>query len=153
MDAKVIQKYGKRSTKDLKKRAIFWFHKFIRLRDCDENGFANCISSGQQLKFGTKNCQAGHFYPAGKIEALRFNENNVHIQGLSDNYFASADLHNYRRRLIEKIGEEAVKKLDLMADQSKRTMCKRDRFFYIEIIEKYKAECKILAEDKNFKVN
>ena len=150
MDAKTIQKYQNKTTANLKKTAIRWFHKFIRLRDCDKNGRATCISSGQLLKYGTENYQAGHFYPAGKYEILRFNENNVHGQGKSDNYFAGANLHEYRKNLIIKIGKGAVEELDKLADQSKKSNYKRDRFTLIEIIEIYKIKCKELAKEKNF---
>lgn len=120
MDSAIIKKYEKKTTQALKNIAIKWFNKFIRLRDCDENGRCSCISSGVSLQYGSENCQAGHFYPAGKYESLRFNEDNVHIQGKSDNYFASANLHEYRKNLIKKIGEERVKELDFIADHYKR---------------------------------
>ncbi len=152
MEAKTIQKYKKKSTSALKKRAIFWFHKFIRLRDCDENGYANCISSGVPLIYGNDNCQAGHFYSGGKYETLRFNENNVNIQCKSDNYYNSGNENEYRKALIRKIGKEEVENLDLISDQDKRTSHKYDRFFFIELIEKYKTRCKELGENKNFKI-
>jgi len=152
MDAKIIQKYSKSKTTDLKNTAIRWFNKFIRLRDCDENGRANCISSNQPLRYKTEYCQAGHFYPGGKYECLRFNENNVHIQGKSDNYFASANILEYRKNLIKKIGEDVVKELDFISDQHKRTHFKWNRFALIEIIEIYKKKCKELGKEKNFEI-
>ena len=151
MDSKIIQKYKSKTIPVLEKTAIKWFNKFIRLRDCDENGYANCISSGTPLRYGDSNCQAGHFFPAGKYERLRFNENNVHIQGKSDNYFAGANLQEYRKRLIGKIGIEEVMKLEFTS--SIKVPFKKDRFFLIEIIEIYKQKCKELSKTKNFKVN
>ena len=152
MDAKIIQKYRKKTTKNLKNTAKNWFNKFIRLRDCDENGYAFCISSGVPLVYGTENCQAGHFYAAGSYESMRFTEKNVHIQGKSDNYFASANLHEYRKNLIKKIGEDEVKDLDFLSEQDKRLNHKWDRFTLIDIIETYKYKCKELGKSKNFKI-
>ena len=84
------------------------------------------------------NAQAGHFYSAGKYPKLRFNEDNVHLQGKSDNYFNGANLLEYRKNLIYKIGIERVEELERLADQSKIQSFKWDRFTLIEIIEKYK---------------
>jgi len=82
--------------------------------------------------------QAGHYYSAGKYSCLRFNEDNVHGQCKSCNYFKSGDLLNYRMNLIERIGKEKVEKLDLIASQAKRQTWKWNRFHLEEIISKYK---------------
>ena len=137
MDAKTIQKYKKKTIKQLLAIATLHFNRFIRGRD-SVDGFGRCISSGQSLNVPSMNAQAGHYYPAGKYPRLRFNENNVHLQGKSDNYFASGNLINYRKNLIKKIGEDKVKELDLIAEMDKKTPFKWDRIFLIETIEKYK---------------
>jgi len=149
MEAKTINKYKNKSVSALKKTAKLYFNRFIRLRDTDENGFGYCISSGQLLKYGTENCQAGHYFP-GTVSQLEFNEYNVNLQGKSDNYFKSGNQLEYRRRLIDKIGIERVFELEMIAAQAKRVNYKHDRFFLIETIEKYKAKCKYLLENKNF---
>ena len=136
MDAKTIQKYKNKSIAVLLKRATFYFNKFIRDRD-SEDGYGRCISSGKPLKVPSVNAQAGHFYSGGKYPALKFNEDNVHLQGKSDNYFNGGNLLEYRKNLINKIGIEKVEVLDRIAEQSKRHIFKWDRFFLIEIIEKY----------------
>ena len=138
MNAKTINKYKSRNIKWLKSKAQTVFNKFIRERDSDYKGFGMCISSGKPLIVPSSNAHAGHFYSAGHYPELRFNEDNVHLQGKSDNYFKSGNLLEYRKNLIKKIGIERVEKLDLIADQSKRSFYKIDRFFLIEVIEKYK---------------
>ena len=150
MKSEQIRKYDKYSVAQLRKKAKVYFNKFIRLRDTDENGFGRCISSGRPLKYGTKNAQAGHYYSGGKYPALEFDEDNVHLQGLSDNYFNGANLLNYRKNLIKKIGVERLETLELKAEASKRTPFKYDRFRLIEIIEDYKVKCKELLKTKNF---
>lgn len=152
MEAKTIKKYQKKSVPDLKKTAKKWFNQFIRLRDTDENGWGNCISSGKRLKYGTANAQAGHYYSGGHYPPLEFHEMNVHLQGKSDNYFKSGNLLEYRKNLIDKIGIGEVENLDLLADAYKRKAFKQDRFFLIEVIETYKEKAKQLAKTKNFEV-
>lgn len=153
MDVKIIRKYKNKKYSALHERAKYYFHKFIRLRDTDDNGYGKCTSSGRLVRFGTKNCQSGHFYTAGSYKALEFDENNVHVQDLSDNYYRSANLNEYRPRLIKKIGQDAFDKLVIKAEMSKRTIFKEDRFLMIEIIEKYKVKVKELSSSKMFKVN
>lgn len=126
MTPTTIQKYSKLSTSNLKARAIRVFNKWIRERDKEEP----CICCG---KFGA--LQAGHFYSAGKYNHMRFNPDNVHGQLKGCNYFKSGNLLEYRKRLIEKIGEERVKKLDRLAEQ--RGAHRTDRYLLIETIEKY----------------
>ena len=138
MDVKTIQKYKSKSVANLLITATRHFNKFIRLRDTDVNGFGRCISSGVPLRVPSKNAHAGHFYSGGKYSELRFNEDNVHLQGKSENYFNSGNENEYRRNLLKKIGVERVEKLDLISAQSKRNSYKWDRFFLIEVIEKYK---------------
>lgn len=142
MEVKTINKYKNKSIPALRKTAKKWFNLFIRLRDTDADGYGHCISSGQVLRLNTENCQAGHYYSGGKYPSLEFNEYNVNLQGKSDNYFNSGNLIEYRKRLIDKIGEENVLELDRIAEQSKKTHYKHDRFFLIEVIEKYKIKVK-----------
>ena len=137
MDSNLIKKYKNKTIKQLLAIATTRFNRFIRERD-SVDGWGKCISSKQNLRVPSMNAQAGHYYPAGKYPRLRFNEDNVHLQGKSDNYFASGNLINYRKNLIEKIGIERVEKLDLIAEMDKRTPFKWDRYFLVETIEKYK---------------
>lgn len=112
-------------TIDLKKKAQILFNKFIRTRDSG----LTCISCGASVQ------QAGHFYSAGKFNALRFNEDNVHGQCIKCNYYEHGNLIKYRAGLIKKIGIERVERLDFLA--SNRSASKNDRFLYLEVIEKY----------------
>ena len=137
MEAKTIQKYKTKTIKLLLATATRHFNAYIRHRDAP-NGFGYCISSGQPLNVPSENAQAGHFYSGGKYSILKFNEDNVHLQGKSDNYFNGGNLLEYRKNLIKKIGIERVERLDLLAAQSKKQPFKWDRYFLIEIIETYK---------------
>lgn len=146
----IIQKYKAIPIGKLDKLATSQFNKFIRLRDCNENGYGICISSGRPLSY--RQSQAGHFYSAGHYFILKFNEDNVHAQSMSDNYFKSGNLVEYRKNLIKKIGIERVEKLDLLASMSKRQNNYKDRFTLIEIIEIYKEKVKKISKTKMFKI-
>jgi hypothetical protein len=147
-----ITKYKSKSLPALKKRAKFYFNKYIRLRDTDENGYGTCISSGQPLKYGTELAQAGHYFSGGHYPILEFNEDNVHLQGKSDNYFKSGNQLEYRTRLIKKIGVEKVEQLEFLAAQGKRISVKHSKFFFIDVIETYQKKCKEISTSKNFKI-
>ena len=121
-----IRKVSNLSTPALKNKAIRIFNAWIRKRDAGKP----CISCGNP-----KTLQAGHFYSAGKFTHMRFNEDNVHGQCLKCNYYEQQSDTYYRHNLIMKIGRERVERLDLLA--SIKTPQKDNRFFYIEIIEKY----------------
>ncbi len=149
MNANTIQKYKKKSYSQLHKRAKHYFHKFIRLRDTDEYGYGLCIATGKRLQIGTEEAQAGHYYAAGLHKTLEFNEDNVNLQSLQDNYFGH-DFASYSCNLIAKIGMDRVRKLDHLAKQGKRGFHKEDRFLMIEIIETYKLKVKELEKTKMF---
>ncbi len=146
MDVKTIQKYKKYSINQLGVIATKHFNEFIRLRDSTpmdgKYRWGQCISSGRRITVPNVNSHAGHYYSAGHHPTLRYNEDNVHLQGKSDNYFKSGNQLEYRKNLIAKIGLERVERLDALAGMGKRTNFKWDRFFLIEVIEKYKEKKK-----------
>ena len=129
MEATTINKYSKRSIPWLRKKAGEIFRKWIRQRD---EGLG-CISCGSHNAI-----QAGHFYSAGHYPGLEFDEHNVNSQCLQCNYHKHGNLLEYRKNLVNKIGQEAVDMLDYKAAQFKRNGYKHDRFRLIEIIDKYK---------------
>lgn len=132
MNAKIIKKYSKYEIKQLLKMAERWCNKYIRFRD---EG-AKCISCDNP---GT---EAGHYYSAGHYSTLRFNEININLQCSRCNRHLHGNLIEYRKGLVEKIGEEGVKELDDLVAAYKRISFKWDRFTLIETIEKYKQKCK-----------
>lgn len=127
------------------------FNKFIRLRDTDENGYGFCISCGNQLKYGSPNIQAGHYYPA-PVELLRFNEFNVNLQCKGCNHFKSGNLIEYRKGLVVKYGELQVYELDVLADIYKSKGHRWDRFTLEIKIKEYKQKVKDISKEKMFKV-
>ena len=131
LTADIIQKYQKYTIPQLIKKADIKFHAWIRNRD---EGLG-CICCGG--KFNNE-IQAGHYFSAGKYPGLRYNENNVHGQAKTCNYYKSGNLIEYRIYLIKKIGISKVEELELLAAQFKHTGFKWDRYSLISIIMKYK---------------
>jgi hypothetical protein len=54
-----------------------YFHKYIRLRDTDSEGYGQCYTCDVPLEF--KKTQAGHFIGRA-FKSTRWNETNVKIQ-------------------------------------------------------------------------
>lgn len=102
------------------------FNAYIRNRDKD----LPCISCGGWHD----SWDAGHYVPVKNGSFLRFNELNVNKEGKSCNGFDEFHLIGYRKNLIDKIGEDAVKWLE----ENRRVVKKWSRAELEEIIEKYK---------------
>ena len=104
------------------------FNAFIRARDKGKN----CISCGKPLG---ERYDAGHYYSAGGHWAVRFNEDNVHGQHSRPcNKDLHGDLINYRKGLVERIGEERIKKLDAISQDTANFTIEEVK----EITKKYK---------------
>ncbi len=107
----VQRKKDKRRLNELKtksqwlKEAQREFNSFIRLRDYK----LPCISCGRNNK-----CKfdAGHYLSVGARPDLRFTEDNVHKQCSQCNTHKSGNQVEYRRRLVERISEAGVEKLE-----------------------------------------
>lgn len=105
------------------------FNEFIRLRDKGKP----CISCGQ-----FKELQAGHFYPVGGYDGLRFDEDNVHGECAGCNCFSGSHLILYGLNLTERIGSEALFNLHIKAQDYKRNGKKWMRFELEQMIKDYK---------------
>jgi hypothetical protein len=81
------------------------FNRFIRLRDKEKN----CISCNKPLR---GKYDAGHFYSTGSYPEVRFNEDNVHGQCVHCNQHKRGNIHEYRKGLIIRIGEERLQDLE-----------------------------------------
>lgn len=107
------------------------FNKFIRLRDAGNN----CISCDKPPK--KKN--AGHYKSRGAHPELRFEELNCHLQCEYCNTHLSANLSNYRKNLIKKIGLDKVEWLEGPHEAKKYSL---DDLKEIQVV--YKAKIKEL---------
>jgi len=129
MNSTTISKYKTKSIPYLRKKAGEVFRAWIRKRDEGKP----CISCGSW-----NTAHASHFYSAGHHPALEFEEDNVHASCVQCNKYLHGNLNEYRKRLLIRIGTERVERLDMISDYYKRHTWKHDRFFLIDIIDKYK---------------
>ena len=81
------------------------FNTYIRLRDKD----LPCISCDCDMT--NRKGDASHYIPT-TYQYLRFNELNVHLSCVTCNRYKHGNIHEYRPRLIAKIGLKAVEELE-----------------------------------------
>ena len=88
-------------------------HAYVRKRDQNKP----CISCGCQWndKF-----QAGHYYPGGSFETLKFNLDNINGQCEQCNLFKSGNFENYTLNLPERIGSDRFDNLVRLAQIDKQ---------------------------------
>ena len=125
--------------KDWLKKFEAVFNEFIRERDKDKP----CVSCDALP--GTYTLTAGHYYPAGSNPSVRFNEDNVHGQcWFNCNKNKHGNQTEYIIRLKERIGDERLEKLHILAKQ------KTNKLSIPEIQEKikiYKEKIKTLKDE------
>lgn len=72
------------------------FHRFIRLRDTDADGYGKCCSCDKPIHF--HDGQAGHFVTR-QHKATRWDEENVHLQCIYCNQWEGGNAYEYAKRL------------------------------------------------------
>ena len=120
----------KKTTAQLKKKLQPIFNRWIRLRDCGDEGGTNCIACGRWFKF--EDLQAGHFHPVSAYDYLRFNEDNVNAECCGCNGFDKFHLVGYAVNLRNKIGEE---RYDILRGLGKATEFNAIKFYRSELEE------------------
>jgi len=93
------------------------FNAFIRIRD--RVAGRPCVSSGNLLDWSGNNVDAGHYRSVGSAPHLRFDEQNCHAQSKHDNRYLSGNAVDYRKGLIDRIGMEALDRLESDNDKKK----------------------------------
>ena len=109
-------------------------NKYIRVRD---EGL-NCIS----CDLPPKKKNAGHYYSQGGHSAVRFDEDNIHLQCEHCNTFLSGNLLNYQIGIEKRIGGEKLMQLQAKAHDIKKWTKEELK----EIIEIYKKKIKNIAD-------
>lgn len=97
--------------KRLIKKLDLLVRKILLIRDSIGGSMFRCISCGKLLPI--EKAQAGH-YASRRYLAIRWDLDNVHLQCAYCNGFLKGNLILYRKRLIEKIGLEAVERLEMI---------------------------------------
>lgn len=116
---------------DWKKKVQTVFNKYIRLRDVQKG----CISCGTPLQ--NRKFDAGHFYPT-TYEGIRFHEDNVHGQCVPCNRERHGNIHEYRKRIIDRISNDELHWLD----DNRYIKLKLSKIELEELYNKYKQKVK-----------
>lgn len=91
------------------------FSIYIRLRNTDESGYAECFTCGV-TKFW-KEVDAGHFQSRGKL-ATRWNERNVQFQCKRCNGFRGGEQYLFAQALDRLYGDGVADDLVAMSNES-----------------------------------
>ena len=113
-------------------------NEYIRLRDAGKP----CISCGKVTTL-----QAGHYWPVGGYDGLRFDELNINGECAYCNAWDKAHLIGYRKNLIKKIGLESVEALDARAEDYRMNGYKFTRSELLEIYNYYCEKIKQLKSE------
>lgn len=132
-----VRKVALKTRQQHLKEAQAAFNAFIRERDAAEP----CISCGRHH---TGSYDAGHYRSVGAQPALRFDESNVHKQCVPCNQHKGGNVVEYRIRLVQKIGPEAVALLEVEHEPAKYSIEDAQRIKAV-----YKAKLKSLKEKCN----
>lgn len=134
---------NKKSLATLKNDLQIVFNTYIRLRDTlydKGTPYFICISCGEPK--GLDQMNAGHYWPVGGHEAVRYDEDNVHGQCIYCNNFASGGKVTmvYAGRLLRKIGKQKFEALALRRFNRSKMMA-----FEVDLlIDQYKEKIKKL---------
>ena len=125
----------------LVKKAQTAFNAYIRCRDAGKP----CISCGKHVMTdkvgGGADC--GHYRSVGSAVHMRFVEENANLQCKQCNQYKSGNHVEYRKGLIERIGLEAVERIE--SDQTLRKYTKEG---LIELAKHYRAEARKLQKER-----
>jgi hypothetical protein len=128
-----------RTKPQLVKVAQIAFNSYIRARDAGKP----CICCGKPLGTEPNSFDAGHYRSVGSAPHMRFVEDNVHGQTKYCNNYLASNPVGYRKGLIERIGLDAVEKIE--ADQTVR---KYTHEGLVEIARHYNAEARRLKKER-----
>lgn len=144
----VVDKAEKKETKlkldamqtkpQLVKKAQTAFNAYIRARDVGKP----CISCDKPLDGGANTFDAGHYRSVGSAPHMRFVEDNVHGQCKHCNNWLAGNHVEYRKRLLDRIGDRQLELLE--ADETLRKYTKEA---LIEIARHYNAQARQLNKE------
>ncbi len=97
------------SKKDVRQRCLTAYQKLRRLEEADADGNVTCISCGKVMRWSE--AQGGHFISRACIP-IELEHDNIWPQCNTCNCLLYGNHDKYRERLIAKIGEERVLRLE-----------------------------------------
>jgi hypothetical protein len=137
LEQAAIDKKARKSLGALKEQTQKLVNKYVRERDKGKP----CISSGFPYQ---SNHDAGHCFPVGSYEGLRYDLDNIHGQSVGDNRFKDGNHIEYLRLLPNRIGKERTEALIQRAKDYKKNGYKFSREELYTIQENVKKLIKAL---------
>jgi hypothetical protein len=132
-----------KKTKQKKKAELMTLQDWIKIAQTHFNNYIRERDKGQpciSCQKPAKKENAGHYHNANNHWAVRFDEDNVHLQCEYCNTSLSANLINYRINLLVKIGAKRLNELDKKANDTRKFTIPEVK----ELIEVYKEKQKEL---------
>jgi len=118
------------SVTELDKRLWQVFSLYIRLRDTNEQGYGQCITSGEWRHW--QSAHAGHGIGRQHF-CTKYDERNVALQSAKDNSWGAGEQAKYAIRVDEIHGPGTWAELERKSKGS----CKKTKFYFLEKIPEY----------------
>ena len=122
----------------LVKKAQTAFNAYIRARDRGKT----CISCDTPLGNEPNTFDAGHYRSVGSAPHMRFVEDNVHGQCKRCNNWLSGNHTEYRKRLLERIGQHRLEQIE-----NDNVLRKYTKEALEEIAKQYREEARRLTKE------
>ena len=122
--------------KSIRQQTLAAMQKLRKLEEANDEGMVRCISCGRLMHW--KESQGGHYIPRA-VKPTEIDPDNIWPQCPRCNGVLYGNLTDYRFRLVKKIGEERVKRLENMKaayygdEEAMNALSDRDR---IEVLRK-----------------
>lgn len=146
--------YDDRKFSDLVTLADNLHSKFIRLFWTDKEGKGNCYTCNAKVIYKANfdnSADCGHCFNR-EIMALRFKQENTHLQCQRCNRIENGEIDIYKNKIAEDYGVEELQEMEEIARKSKGRHQKMHRIYLIEIIENRRKEIKEILKFKNFTI-
>lgn len=106
----------KKIPQNIRDKALSSFQKLRRMEEANVDGYVECISCGKVMHW--KEAQGGHYIPRAN-RATEMEHDNVWPQCQRCNGFLNGNPIQYRIRLVRKIGEKRVSRIENLAMANK----------------------------------
>ena len=132
-----LKRFKASDVSELKSTAQKVINRYARLRDELERGY-QCVTCGH--KFGQMD--GGHFLPTSSYSAIRYNTNQIFQQCKSCNRFKGGAPLEYRLFMVDRHGEEYVKRLESTKNQPRKYTVE----YYQKLIRVVRKKTKIVEK-------